>query len=401
MITPTVITVSQLNSYVKSIIEENTVLNNVFVEGEVSNFTNHYRSGHFYFTLKDNSAAIRAVMFKGNASRVKFNIEDGMKVIARGRVSVYERDGQYQIIIDDIQPQGIGALSLAFEQMKIKLSKEGLFDTETKKAIPVYPEKIGVITSPTGAAVQDIFNILARRFPLFEIVFCPVEVQGDNAAEKIAKAIERFNYGCFADVLIVGRGGGSIEDLWAFNEEIVARAVYNSNIPVISAVGHETDFTICDFVADLRAPTPSAAAELCVPDCSEELRKLKNVKYTLSKLLDYKIGNERNKLNLIKNNNYLKNPYEYVNSCRITVDSFSDVLQTDMEFILSEYKHSFAISVEKLNALSPLKVLQRGFSFAQTENGKTVIRKKDVTIGDIINLTVSDGKIKCEVKDNG
>lgn len=398
MITPTVVTVSQLNGYIKAIFDENAVLNNVFVVGEISNFTNHYRSGHFYMSLKDDNASVRAVMFRQNASRVKFNIEDGMKVVVRGRVTVYERDGQYQIIIDDIQPQGVGALSLAFEQLKEKLNKEGLFNSEYKKQIPKYPQKIGVITSPTGAAVQDIFNILSRRFPLSEIVFCPVEVQGENAAKSVSLAIERFNRGRYADVLIVGRGGGSAEDLWAFNEEIVARAIFASEIPVISAVGHETDFTISDFVADLRAPTPSAAAELCVPDAAEELQKLNSIKYSLSKYLDYKLKNERGNLNLLKESRYLKNPLEIINSCRMTVDAFGDAIDNCACAALKDEKHRFSVLLEKLDALSPVKVLKRGYSYAQNSDGKLISSVADTKIGEKIVLTVSDGKINCEVE---
>ena len=260
------VTVSQLNTYIRSRMEEDPTLQSLFVVGEISNFTDHYRSGHLYLSLKDEKSVIRAVMFAQYARRLRFRPEDGMKVIARGRVGVYEANGQYQLYIEDMQPDGLGALNLAFEQLKQKLEKEGLFARERKKPLPKYPERIGVITSPTGAAVQDITTILARRFPLAEIVFCPVLVQGEGAAPQIVKALEEMNRRQAADVIILGRGGGSLEDLWAFNEESVARAVAASEIPVISAVGHETDFTICDFAADCRAATPSAAAELAVPD---------------------------------------------------------------------------------------------------------------------------------------
>ena len=252
-----VLSVSQLNRYIKMNFDADENLANIFISGEISNFTNHYRTGHLYFTLKDDSAAVRAVMFNSSAKRLKFMPEDGMKVIARGRVSVYEASGQYQLYVDDMQPDGVGALNLAYEQLKEKLQKEGLFSELHKKP---YPEKVGVITSPTGAAVRDIINVLGRRFPYAEIVFCPVLVQGDGAHLQLTDAVNLFNSERAADVIIIGRGGGSIEDLWEFNDEGLARAVYNSEIPVISAVGHETDFTICDFAADMRAPTPSAAA---------------------------------------------------------------------------------------------------------------------------------------------
>ncbi|MBQ8027487.1 MAG: exodeoxyribonuclease VII large subunit, partial [Clostridia bacterium] len=266
-----VLSVGQINTFIKSIIDGDPNLSNVFVVGEISNFTNHYRTGHFYFTLKDKEAAIKAVMFRSSAQRLCFMPENGMSVIIRGRISVFERDGQYQLYADDMQPDGIGALNIAFEQLKAKLEAQGLFDSSRKKKLPSVPERVGVITSPTGAAVRDIINVLGRRFPLAKIVFHPVQVQGANAAAQIAHAIDLFNEHSAADVLIVGRGGGSIEDLWAFNEEIVALAVSKSDIPVISAVGHETDYTICDFVADMRVPTPSAAAEIAVPDWREQV----------------------------------------------------------------------------------------------------------------------------------
>ena len=274
-----VLSVSQLNRYIKMNFDADENLANIFISGEISNFTNHYRTGHLYFTLKDDSSAVRAVMFNSSAKRLKFMPEDGMKVIARGRVSVYEASGQYQLYVDDMQPDGVGALNLAYEQLKEKLQKEGLFSELHKKPLPPYPEKVGVITSPTGAAVRDIINVLGRRFSYAEIVFCPVLVQGDGAHLQLTDAVNLFNSERAADVIIIGRGGGSIEDLWEFNDEGLARAVYNSEIPVISAVGHETDFTICDFVADMRAPTPSAAAELAVPDANElqyALSALKN-----------------------------------------------------------------------------------------------------------------------------
>ncbi|MBQ3004952.1 MAG: exodeoxyribonuclease VII large subunit, partial [Clostridia bacterium] len=266
MKTPITITVSQLNAYLKSIIEYDDNLRDFYLKGEISNFTNHYRTGHLYMTLKDGESQVKAVMFRSAAQKLKFRPENSMQIIARGRISVYERDGQYQFYIEEMQPDGVGALALAFEQLKKKLENEGLFSKEYKKPIPEFPERIGVVTSPTGAAIQDILNVLGRRYPKAEVIFAPVQVQGDSASGQIAKAIFEFNQKKCADVLIVGRGGGSIEDLWAFNEEVVARAVFASKIPIISAVGHETDFTICDFVADLRAPTPSAAAELATPD---------------------------------------------------------------------------------------------------------------------------------------
>jgi exodeoxyribonuclease VII large subunit len=294
-----VFSVTELNNYVKRILDNDENLKNVFVTGEISNFKNHY-SGHMYMTIKDEGGAIKAVMFSSYASRLKFVPENGMKVIIFGSVSLYNKDGSYQLYITDMQPDGVGALNLAYEQLKEKLQNEGLFSTEHKKPIPQFPEKIGVMTAPDGAAVRDIFSVLKRRYPVAEIVFCPVAVQGASAAPEIAKAIKLFNEQNAADVLIVGRGGGSLEDLWAFNEEIVARAIFQSQIPVISAVGHETDFTIADFVADLRAPTPSAAAELAVPDIFELKSDLLGLKQHLSVLMRNLVESEKEKVENIQ-----------------------------------------------------------------------------------------------------
>ena len=270
----TVLTVSQVNFFIKSLLEGDGRLQNVLISGEISNFTDHYRSGHLYFSLKDDKSVLKAVMFASAARRLKFRPKDGMKVLIRGRVSVYEPSGQYQLYAEDMQPEGMGALSLAFQQLKDRLSQEGLFDADHKREIPAFPQRIGVITSPTGAAVQDILQITGRRWPLAEIILAPVLVQGEQAPGQIVEALQEMDRRRACDVIILGRGGGSLEDLWAFNEEAVARAVYACTIPVVSAVGHETDFTICDFAADLRAPTPSAAAELCTPDWREELAQV-------------------------------------------------------------------------------------------------------------------------------
>ena len=309
-----VLSVSQLNRYIKSIIEQDMNLQTVFVEGEISNFTNHYKTGHYYMTIKDDSSSIKAVMFRTANMRLKFMPENSMKVIIRGRVSVFERDGQYQLYIDDMQPDGTGALSLAFEQLKERLAKEGLFDSEKKKSIPAYPMRVGVVTSPTGAAIRDIINVISRRFPLAELVLCPVAVQGDYAAPQIKAAIELFNVEKAADVLIVGRGGGSVEELWAFNEEIVARAVAASEIPVISAVGHETDFTICDFAADLRAPTPSAAAELAVPDTLQQKEMLLSAFRRMDSAVSDKIASQRAKLEFEKSALERMSPKNYTDN---------------------------------------------------------------------------------------
>ena len=393
---PIVLTVSQVNTYLKMQIEADKNLYNVYISGEISNFTNHYRTGHYYLTLKDDNSVIKAVMFRSNAQRLKFMPENGMKVIARGRISVYERDGQYQLYIDDMQPDGVGALHIAFEQLKEKLEKEGLFDNELKKPIPRFPERVGVITSPTGAAVKDIMNVLSRRFPAAEVVFCPVQVQGDSAPAQIIDAIGRFNRINAADVLIVGRGGGSIEELWAFNDENVARAVVSSEIPVISAVGHETDFTICDFAADLRAPTPSAAAELAVPDSFE----LKNYTFSLLKSMTnsvyQKINVEKIKLKNLTNNKFLSDPVSILDERKLILDSYCQSISSSMSNRLNFEKNRLSALCGKLDTLSPLKVLSRGYSI--TYNSGTLVRKtEDVAKGDNIKINVSDGCIDCTV----
>ena len=391
-----VLSVSQLNRYVKSIIEQDRNLQTVFVQGEISNFTNHYKTGHYYMTIKDESSAIKAVMFKTANMRLRFMPENSMNVIIRGRVAVFERDGQYQLYIDDMQPDGTGALSLAFEQLKEKLSKEGLFDAERKKQIPAYPERVGVVTSPTGAAVRDIINVISRRFPLAEIVLCPVAVQGDYAAPQIKNAIELFNKEKAADVLIVGRGGGSVEELWAFNEEIVARAVAASEIPVISAVGHETDFTICDFVADLRAPTPSAAAELAVPDFYQQKEMLMNYyRRILSSAAD-RIGYEKARLELNKSKILRLSPQNYIDSLRIRCDRAVMAMDSAVKNEMAEKSKELSSLCAKLDAMSPLKILARGYSVASRQ-GRIITDIGDVEKGDLINIRISNGDIECEV----
>ena len=393
-----VLSVSQLNRYVKSIIEQDMNLQTVFVQGEISNFTNHYKTGHFYMTIKDEYSSIKAVMFKSANMRLKFMPENAMSVIIRGRVAVFERDGQYQLYIDDMQPDGTGALSLAFEQLKAKLAKEGLFDAERKKPIPVYPERVGVVTSPTGAAIRDIINVISRRFPLAEIVLCPVAVQGEYAAPQIKNAIELFNECEAADVLIVGRGGGSVEELWAFNEEIVARAVAASEIPVISAVGHETDFTICDFVADLRAPTPSAAAELAVPDSFQQREMLSAFSRRIDAAIFEKIGNERANVELKKASLQRLSPQNYIDTLRVRCDRASMAMDSAVKNSYALKSKEFSSFCAKLDALSPLKILARGYVVA-SKGGKIVSNIASLEKGDMINLRLSNGETECEVKE--
>ena len=321
-----------------------------------------------------------------------------MSVIIRGRVAVFERDGQYQLYIDDMQPDGTGALSLAFEQLKQKLAKEGLFDAEKKKPIPVYPEKVGVVTSPTGAAIRDIINVISRRFPLAEIVLCPVAVQGEYAAPQIKNAIELFNECKAADVLIVGRGGGSVEELWAFNEEIVARAVAASEIPVISAVGHETDFTICDFVSDLRAPTPSAAAELAVPDSFQQREMISSFARRIDSALYDKIGRESAVVELRKSALQRLSPQNYIDNLRIRCDKASMTMDAAVKGAFAVKSKEFAAVCSKLDALSPLKILARGYGVA-SKNGRIISDIGDVATGDVINIRLGNGEADCEVKE--
>lgn len=394
-----VLSVSQLNRYIKMNFDADENLANIFISGEISNFTNHYRTGHLYFTLKDDSAAVRAVMFNSSAKRLKFMPEDGMKVIARGRVSVYEASGQYQLYVDDMQPDGVGALNLAYEQLKEKLQKEGLFSEHHKKPLPPYPEKVGVITSPTGAAVRDIINVLGRRFPYAEIVFCPVLVQGDGAHLQLIDAVNLFNSERAADVIIIGRGGGSIEDLWEFNDEGLARAVYNSEIPVISAVGHETDFTICDFVADMRAPTPSAAAELAVPDANELQYALSALKNRMFLNVSSGIADRRSRLEYLTSKGALKSPDEMLSNRSQRLDTAFSKMLSSYENRIGGKKVEFISAATALSKLDPMSVLMRGFAFVSDKNGKNVYSSQALAKGDKINVRFHDGSAVCEVKE--
>ena len=364
---PSVLTVTQLNRYVKSVIDSDFNLNCVFLVAEISNFVNHVRSGHMYFTLKDENCAVKAVMFKGNASRLKFEPFDGMKVLIRGRVSVFEATGQYQVYVDDMQPDGIGALAIQFEQLKERLEKEGIFDASHKKPIPKFPERVGVITSPTGAAVRDIIKILNRRFKCAEVVFYPVQVQGEDAAEQLAEGIRYMNSEKAADVIIIGRGGGSVEDLWAFNSEALAREVYKSEIPVISAVGHETDFTVIDFAADLRAATPSAAAELAVPDCEEQKAYISKLVSSLKNSVISMFNYQREKLDYITDKSFLSKPEALIAQERLILDKYSYSLYNLEDNYFKLKSARFSSLVSKLDALSPLKVLKRGYSVSYKE----------------------------------
>ena len=393
-----VITVSQLNSYIKSVLEQDVNLNLIYIVGEVSNFVHYYKSGHMYFTLKDDKSQLKAVMFSSNAEKVKFKIENGLRVICRGRVSAYEKDGQYQLYVDSIQPDGIGELSLAYEQLKQRLFEEGLFDDEHKKALPRFPRRIGVATSNMGAAVEDIKNITKRRYPLAEIVIAPTIVQGDLAPNDIVKSIKLLDSIDDIDVIIVGRGGGSIEDLWAFNTEIVARAVYECKKPIISAVGHETDYTICDFVADVRAETPSAAAEKAVPDIKVIMSFVNSSRERMLSLINYKLQDEMQRLDNLQNKGPLSNFSEYIENYKDILDGYTN----DMLSILSDRlrDNSFKLSglADKLNSLSPLAVLSRGYSVVSM-NDRIINSTKSVKVNDVVDVTLSDGRIICTVKE--
>ena len=393
---PKILTVSQLNFYVKSVLDSDPRLNYVFLCGEISNLTDHYRSGHIYLSLKDNKSVIRAVMFAGNARNLKFKPMEGMKVICRGRVTLYEATGQYQYYIEDMQPDGIGALYQAYEQLKEKLQSKGLFDESHKKPIPYCPKTIGVITSPTGAAVQDIKNILTRRFPSVNIILCPVLVQGDNAVPQLVDAVNKLNEYDLCDTIIIGRGGGSIEDLWAFNDENLAYAIYNSHIPVISAVGHETDFTICDFVSDLRAPTPSAGAELAVPDRNEILQNLDAQRQYLSSLMDKKLIENNNIISEMSTKLLSLSPDDKIAKLYNDLDFLSQKYENNSNRIFQNTANKIELLATKLESLNPVSTLKRGYSVV-TNNDKTVTSVKDVKNGDTLAINVTDGKIISKV----
>lgn len=385
------LSVTQINLYIKEIIARNDILCDVLVKGELSNFKAH-SSGHMYMSLKDESGVMRAVMFRSAAAKLSFKPQNGMKVIAHGRVGVYERDGQYQLYIDDMQQEGKGDLYAAFEELKNKLAKEGLFDPSHKMPIPKYPKSVGVVTAPTGAAIRDIINVLSRRFSYADIVLYPVLVQGENSAASITEAIEYFNRTDIADVLIVGRGGGSIEDLWSFNEEVVARAIYNSHIPIISAVGHEIDFTISDFVADLRAPTPSAAAELAVPSQTELNEKFNNVYRRLYQQAMRKVENSRLRLEQCKDRTVLKEPLRRIDDDRQYIDNLWHMFETACKNALKSKRQALAQNVAKLDGLSPLGTLARGYSLTRASDGGVIKSVSQVKEGDTVSVRLCDGE---------
>lgn len=391
--TPRIATVSQINGYIKKILDNNAILNNIWIKGEISNFKAHY-SGHLYITLKDENSVLKAVMFRSAARTLKFTPQDGMKVLARGRLSAYEAGGVYQLYVEEMIPDGVGSLHIAFEQLKRKLEAEGLFSPEHKKPIKRYPEKIGVITAPTGAAVRDIINVITRRFPHTHIILYPAAVQGADAAPSIVKGLKYFNERMPVDTIIAGRGGGSIEDLWAFNEEIVARAIFESQIPVISAVGHETDFTIADFVADLRAPTPSAAAEMAVPSQIEISGNIGAHKMRIIQDLRFQVALRQDRLDSLD----VKNPVKIIADHRLTIDKCLKYISGALKVTVMEKRKEFAELCAALDALSPLSVMSRGYAIPLDDEKKVIKSAEDMTSGREFNLKMNDGEVRCTVK---
>lgn len=398
MPTKKILSVYEVNKYIKDLISNDIILSGLWVKGEISNFKNHY-SGHFYFTLKDEKGVLKCVMFRSNASSLAFVPEDGMKVQIRGYISVFERDGQYQLYAQEMQPDGIGALYVAFEQLKAKLQAEGLFDENRKRRLPLIPGSIGVVTSSTGAVVRDIINILSRRFYNVNIKVYPVQVQGEQAAGQIAAAIRRLNELNNVDVIIVARGGGSLEELWAFNEEIVARSIYKSRIPVISAVGHETDFTISDFVADVRASTPSAAAELVMPERTVVENQLDSIKVRLRNAITKRTSMERMTLKRLSERTAFKQPYNKIYQDRMLLDVQKRYLEKALTVLNTQARNSLSMLAARLDTLSPLSSLARGYSITRSEKDHTLIKSiQSVRVGDKLEVHLTDGRLECLVE---
>lgn len=392
-----ILTVSELNSLMKAHIESEPLFMNVCIKGELSNYK-IYPSGHHYFSLKDSGGSLRCVMFRGNAQKLRYRPENGMSVLAYGRIAVYERDGAYQLQCSQLMPEGIGDLQIAFEQLKAKLSQEGLFDREHKKALPVMPERIAIITSSAGAAVHDMIRILGRRWPMSRVLLLPVRVQGVEAPPEIAGAIRYANEFKIADLIITGRGGGSIEDLWAFNDERVARAIFASEIPVISAVGHEPDVTISDFVADARASTPSNAAEIAVPDCTDMRNHLNKLETILTQSVASKLKSYRERLSYIGSKPVITEPTVQIDNRRQNLDYIFRRLIAAQESIISVSRRNFISLAASLDAMSPLRVLSRGYTVASKSDGETIKQASELNKGDRINLRFSDGEAGCVVE---
>lgn len=395
-----VLSITQINEYIRQMMDSDALLGSVAVRGEISNYK-VYPSGHHYFTLKDESAALKCVMFKSSAIRLKFRPENGMQIIAMGKISVYPRDGAYQLYCSAMALDGVGDLHAAFEQLKAKLAQKGLFDPAHKKPLPQFPGTIGIITSSAGAAVHDMLRILKKRYPLTQVRLLPVRVQGAEAPGEIAAAIAYANHYKLADLLIVGRGGGSIEDLWAFNDERVAQAIYDSVIPVISAVGHEPDVTISDFVADLRAATPSNAAELAVPDCESLYQMLDSMSAAMETALTRQLKTARRHLQMLSASPSLKSPVEYINQRKKSMQLLKARLISAQNSKLHRERQRFVASMAKLDAMSPLKVLSRGYAMTHNDKGELVRSASQVHVGDSLQIKVSDGSIHATVTDKG
>lgn len=398
MITDSALTVTQLNTYIKMLFDSDSRLKRICVVGEISNFVNHYKTGHCYFSIKDDKSSIKAVMFAKSAQYLKFIPENGMRVYVTGRVAVFERDGVYQIYAETMEPEGAGALMIAFEQLKSKLASEGLFDEERKKPIPYYPKKIGVITSPVGAALQDIINVLSRRYPLAKVVFYPVSVQGVNCAKENIEALNYFNKTGDVDVIILGRGGGSAEDLWGYNDEQLVRAVAASSVPVITGIGHETDFSLCDFASDLRAPTPSAAAELAVPDIQELYQILDGVIYRFDKAVSNYIRSKNDGLENLILRLSLFEPSLVIKNESAKIDALDFRINTSVSKALSAHQALLDILSEKLKLMNPLLILSKGYAHVTSKN-KRICLAGQLNSGDSVNLIFADGEAVCEVTD--
>ena len=391
-----ILTVTQLNNLIKAAFDNVPALQNVCVRGEISNYK-LYPSGHHYFTLKDAEGSLKCVLFKGNAWSLRFRPQNGMSVLAVGRVSVYPRDGAYQLYCTRLIPDGAGDLQMAFEQMKERLMQEGLFDLAHKKPLPAFPHRIGIVTSPAGAAVHDMLRILGKRYPLCKVILLPVRVQGEEAAGEIARAIAYANREALCELLIVGRGGGSMEDLWAFNEEPVARAIYASKIPVISAVGHEPDVTISDFAADLRAATPSNAAELAVPDRAELRARLEGLQRQMAAALQRQAQSARGRLEALRSRAVLKDPLRPVQDRRQTLDRLTERLAAAEAAVLSEQRTRLTRLAAGLDAMSPLKVLARGYAVVSDESGKMITQARDTRQGQTVRITFRDDSVSAQI----
>ena len=391
-----ILSVSAVTSYIKALFDQDETLGSLMVRGEISNFKRHY-SGHCYFTLKDNDATLRAVMFRSRAQYLKFDPKDGLKVIAGGQIAVFERDGQYQLYVAELIPEGVGELSLAFAQLKDKLTAEGLFDENRKKMLPLLPVRVGVVTSPTGAALRDIITVAKRRHPGVQLMLVPVQVQGPDAPRQIVQAIELLGRQNAVEVIIVGRGGGSLEELWAFNDEKVARAIAGSLIPVVSAVGHQTDYTLADFAADRRAATPSQAAEMVVPDVRELRKYIMRLKSTLESCVQSGLAQRRARLDQCLASRVFERPERLLADKRLTLDGYLQRLEQSLRRDMITKRHSFNVAAEKLAILSPLAVLSRGYSIIRTFDGRVIRRDTDTAAGDNLEVMLEQGRLNVRV----